>query len=128
MHCHCAGDKGMKIVHRQVKHRTLASRTPFYHLECERWSGKRFLLYAVVLRGLRVRAREQGRKPLARSDLAEQFNGRRKITGIPVQWLELARGRLRQTRKAIVALQKRVVRENDWLAFHQFHTRSLARL
>src|SRR6266496_5282774 len=97
---YCTCHEGMLIVHRQVEHRPPACWPSFHHLEREYRQRARFLLDAVALRSLCIRMRAQWRKPLARANLAEQFDRRRKVAGISMQWLELACRRLWQPRKA----------------------------
>src|SRR5207247_6594358 len=113
---------------RQVEDLPLAGPAALEHLQRHRRQGRHVLLDAVALFGWRLASGAQRGEPVARADLPESFDRRRKTAALTVERPEPAIVRRGQTVEAVEPHQERVVRVHDGFALTECHAGQFAGL
>ena len=125
---HGAGNERMHTLDRQVEDFPPAGPAALEHLQRHRRQGRRVLLDAVALFGWCLGSGAQRGEPVARADLPESFDRRRKAAALAVERPELAIVGRGQTVEAVLPHQERVVGIHDGFALAECHAGHFAGL
>src|SRR3989454_12445540 len=103
----------MHTLDRQVEDSPLAGPAALEHLQGDRRQGRHVLLDAVALFGRRLGSGAQRGEPVARADLPESFDRRRKAAALEVEKPELAIVRRGQTVESVQPTTTSIERYRD---------------